>query len=444
HRDLKPRNIMESGDGEVKILDFGVSHRMTRSMTELTGAETSGTWPYMAPEQLSNNFGRENRQVDIWAFGVTMYQLLTGEVPFRNRDQIVDLKEKPFPMRRVSKKTTHVVLKCLEKDRKKRYQSMSDVLADLEGVKTAEFKIEKITDTVEDDGEDIVRIPRERFWEWPRFAALVVVVLALLFLYYSMEMNRSPGFDPGAATSGEKTETRRAYENYFKRAEDAAARGDYSAALADLAGAKKIAGTPLLAKRTREITVQFQHRQIKTDFQQLTEFVKGPAAREEKIEKTRQFLETYRELADSGDTKDAAIQSMIVQTRDDLEHLQVRTIPFADLPEDVVSRFYERIRRIEIPGLPQGTRALGRVKIWGYVTAAGTISLQDESIDDTNLEVTGQNAADTIKRMIIRKLAAVSLGPPRDKNGVSVRVKEWEITFKVGTFQDKVILLHEE
>ncbi|MFC2146241.1 serine/threonine protein kinase, partial [Acidobacteriota bacterium] len=112
HRDLKPRNIMEADDGQVKILDFGISHRLSRSMTELTGKDISGTWPYMAPEQLSNRFGRENQQVDIWAFGVTMYQLLSGEVPFRHRDQIVDLKEKPFPLHYVSRKTNRILSKC--------------------------------------------------------------------------------------------------------------------------------------------------------------------------------------------------------------------------------------------------------------------------------------------------------------------------------------------
>ena len=135
HRDLKPRNIMEADDGQVKILDFGISHRLSRSMTELTGKDISGTWPYMAPEQLSNRFGRENQQVDIWAFGVTMYQLLSGEVPFKHRDQIIDLKEKPFPLNHVSKKTNRIIMKCLEKNREKRYQHMTEVLKDLESVK---------------------------------------------------------------------------------------------------------------------------------------------------------------------------------------------------------------------------------------------------------------------------------------------------------------------
>jgi serine/threonine protein kinase len=75
-----------------------------------------GTWPYIAPEQLSTQFGNENEQVDVWGFCVTMYQLLTGELPFRDKDRIKDLNETPFEPEGVSQKLRHVVRKCLEKD----------------------------------------------------------------------------------------------------------------------------------------------------------------------------------------------------------------------------------------------------------------------------------------------------------------------------------------
>lgn len=436
HRDLKPRNIMVSRDGQVKVLDFGVSDRMTRSMTELTGSDTSGTWPYMAPEQLSNLFGRENQQVDVWSFGVTMYQLLTGEVPFRNREQILDLKEKPFPMANVSRRTTNIVFKCLEKDRKKRYRDMSEALADLEGVRLSR---ETITADDADTVESTEREVGKSFWDLPRIAAVVLLIPVLGFLFYSLTLDRETGFNTDEPAKREKTGERLEYEGYIKRAEDAAAGGDYASALSFLGKAKAVKRTPLTAKRTREISVLFRQQQIKIDFQQLTEFVDGSAPRAEKIEKCRLFLETYQNLPGPGDTE---IRSMIARVRDDMEHLQVRTISFSDLPEELVNGYYERIRRIEIPGLPEGTRALGRIKVWVYVTAVGKIGLQAESIDDTTLEVTGER--DTIKRMIIRKLSTVSLAPPWDAKGISVRISDWEIAFKVGTFQDKIILLHED
>ena len=183
-----------------------------------------------------------------------------------------------------------------------------------------------------------------------------------------------------------------------------------------------------------------RRQQINTDFRLVTEFLDSPASREDKIEKISRFLDVYKDLSSS---QDREIQSMLSRMRDDLEHLQVTVISFSQLPEDIVRGYYSSIRRIEIPGLPEGTRALGRVKIWAYISAQGLIGLQAESIDDTALEVTGPAGIETVKQMIIRKLSTLSLPSPRSKDGVSVRVKDWEILFKVGTFQDKIILLHE-
>jgi|GEM_PF-1311923 len=135
HRDIKPSNIMVTSDGSVKILDFGISYRVTQSMTELVGEENrTGTLPFMAPEQLSTHYGRENQQADIWGFGATMYRLLSGEYPFKDRQQIIGIKEKPYELEGVSPGIKGIVMKCLEKNREKRFQNMEEVLAALERV----------------------------------------------------------------------------------------------------------------------------------------------------------------------------------------------------------------------------------------------------------------------------------------------------------------------
>jgi predicted Ser/Thr protein kinase len=421
HRDLKPRNIMVSADGQVKILDFGVSHRMTRSMTELTGWGATGTWPYMAPEQLSNNFGRENQQVDVWGFGVTMYQLLSGEVPFKDRQQIVDLKEKPFPLEGISKKTSRIVMKCLQKDREKRYRDMREVLEDLGEVKIEAAEREK--------GE------WTRFLEWPRAIAAVTVVLALFFLFYALGLNRTSPYNLDTAAAVEKTEARREYEGYMRMAEEAAARSDYDAALAYLDGAKAIAATPRLKIRTREITAEL----IKTDSLHIREFIRGQAPREEKIEKCRQFLEKYKNFSDPD--MNSETMARISQIRGFLEQLQAKSVTLNRLPKEIIDSYYGKIRRIEIPGLPRGIQVLGRIRLRFQVTEIGQLNLL--YIDDTGLNLTDQNQLETINTKIIKKLTGISLPPPRDKNGSPVKVKDWEVTFKVGTFQDKIILLHE-
>jgi len=438
HRDLKPRNIMEADDGQVKILDFGISHRLSRSMTELTGKDISGTWPYMAPEQLSNRFGRENQQVDIWAFGVTMYQLLSGEVPFKHRDQIVDLKEKPFPLDHVSKKTNRIIMKCLEKHREKRYRHMTEVLKDLESVKIIPGK-EKIEMTV----------PREtvswkRFLEWPRISAAVTVILALSFLFYSLQMNRTSAvnLDDPDLNRTEQSKARREYEEYIQQARAAADRGEYTTALSLLEKAVKIANTPRVEKLSREISLLSQAQQIKTDSRQLLEFINSPAPREEKIKKCLAFLQTYNKLSPFlRQDRDAQILAVISQIQDYLEQWQLNTVRLQDLPEELIDRYYEKIRRIEIPGLPAGVRALGQVGFRLRVTGKGKISIQH--IDDSYLNVTDQSREETVKMMMVKKLNTISLPPPRDKSGAAARIIDWDVRFKVGTFKDKIILLCE-
>ncbi len=438
HRDLKPRNIMEADDGQVKILDFGISHRLSRSMTELTGRDVSGTWPYMAPEQLSNRFGRENQQVDIWAFGVTMYQLLAGEVPFKHRDQIVDLKEKPFPLNHVSKKINRILMKCLEKNREKRYQDMTEVLKDLEAVKIIPAK--KKVD---------IPPPREtiswnRFLEWPRISAVVIVIFALFFLFYSLKLNRTSvvNHDVPDLNTIEMSKARQEYEENIQQAQAAADRSDYTTALSLLEKAIKIANTPRVEDLFREISTRSQARQIKTDSRHLLEFINSQAPRKEKTKKCLAFLQTYNKLSPFlHQDRDAEILAVISQIQAYLEQWQVDAVTLQDLPEELINRYYEKIRRIEIPGLPAGVRALGQVNLKLQVTGKGQISIQH--IDDARLNVTDQNQLETIKIMMVKKLNAISLPPPRDKSGAAVRIIDWEVTFKVGTFEDKIILLYE-
>jgi serine/threonine protein kinase len=99
HRDLKPSNLKVTPEGRVKILDFGLAKALngSSSRTELPGPDSPtltmgatqagvilGTAAYMAPEQVK---GKEaDRRADIWAFGVVLYELLTGERPFRGKD----------------------------------------------------------------------------------------------------------------------------------------------------------------------------------------------------------------------------------------------------------------------------------------------------------------------------------------------------------------------
>jgi len=92
HRDLKPSNIMISKNGEIKLLDFGIAREMKDSFTRVTGKETSGTLPYMSPEQLMGE--KPNASMDIYSLGAVIYECFAGHSPFYTGDLREQIKHK--------------------------------------------------------------------------------------------------------------------------------------------------------------------------------------------------------------------------------------------------------------------------------------------------------------------------------------------------------------
>src|SRR5882762_2611375 len=182
HRDIKPANLRLTSDDRLKILDFGLAQLMPHASevgvaTTLTQyQEVTGTLPYMAPEQLRGE--PADARTDIWAVGAVLYEMATAHRPFEGKvptalaTDIIHTAPRPPRSARpeLSAKLEAVILKCLEKETAKRYQSAHELQTDLERLSTG-----------------LTPVAAQRPWQWPVVAAVAIaVVLTMAVSWYGV------------------------------------------------------------------------------------------------------------------------------------------------------------------------------------------------------------------------------------------------------------------
>ena len=192
HRDLKPQNIMIDKEGMARIMDFGIARSLKAK--GITGAGVMvGTPEYMSPEQVESK--EVDQRSDVYTLGVILYEMVTGRVPFEGDTPLsVAVKHKteapPDPKQintQIPEDLGRLILKCLEKDSDKRYQSAGEVRSELENIEKGIPTTDRVIPRKKPMTSKEITVTFRRPWIMITGLVVAAIVIAVGIIYLRSE-----------------------------------------------------------------------------------------------------------------------------------------------------------------------------------------------------------------------------------------------------------------
>lgn len=200
HRDIKTDNVMVNSQNRVKVMDFGLA-KLKGSLKLTKTSSTVGTLAYMAPEQIEG--GEVDARSDIFSFGVLLYEMLTGHLPFRGEHEAAMVysivNEEPIPVQNyltdISPELVHILNRAMEKDPEDRYQFVHEMVIDLRRLKKETSRVtRRPTEGVHDEPKFALHHPSTKWTKRAAYGggAVLALIVGIALVWFLIQQIVGP------------------------------------------------------------------------------------------------------------------------------------------------------------------------------------------------------------------------------------------------------------